>query len=114
MVLWYINNETRRFHVYVANRIQKIKDATEPHQWYYIESARNPADQASRGLRASEINNFAWLVGPSLLWQPNIESQSVEEAELHLGDPKVKSLRTLCTKTEFYISVLDILSRFSS
>lgn len=83
--------------MYVANRVQIIRDATEPHQWLYIESANNPADQASRRLRASEINNSAWLIGPPLLWQPNIETQSVE-AELHLGDPEVKSVRTLCTK----------------
>lgn len=113
VVLGYINNEARRFHVYVANRVQIIRDATEPHQWHYIESTSNPADQASRGLRASEINNSAWLIGPPLLWQQNIETQSVE-AELHLGDPEVKSVRTLCTKTELHRSVLDILSRFSS
>lgn len=94
VVLGYINNETRRFHVYVANRVQIIRDATEPHQWHYIESASNPADQASRGLHASEINNSAWLIGPPLLGKPNIETQSVE-AELHLGDPEVKSVRTM-------------------
>lgn len=41
VVLGYINNEARRFHVYVANRVQIIRDATEPHQWHYIESASN-------------------------------------------------------------------------
>lgn len=91
VVLWYINNEAPRFHVYIANRVQIIRDATDPHQWHYIESARNPA---------SEINNSAWLIGPPLLWQPNIETQCVE-AELHFGDPEVKSVRTLCTEQNF-------------
>lgn len=67
VVFGYINNEARRFHIYVANHVQIIRDATEPHQWHYIESACNPADQASRGLCASEINNSAWLTGPPLI-----------------------------------------------
>lgn len=33
VVLGYMNNEAYRIHVYVANRVQIIRDATEPHQW---------------------------------------------------------------------------------
>ncbi|XP_062573263.1 uncharacterized protein LOC134235177 [Saccostrea cucullata] len=113
VVLGYINNEARRFHVFVANRVQMIRDATKPHQWLYIESASNPADHASRGLRASEVNDSSWLTGPPLLWQSIIESKGVE-TELQLGDPEVRSARTLCTKTKAHSSILDILSRFSS
>lgn len=36
VVLGYINNDTRRFHVFVANRIQRIKSSTEPSQWQYV------------------------------------------------------------------------------
>lgn len=36
VVLGYIQNEARRFHVFVANRVQKIRDLTEPSQWFYI------------------------------------------------------------------------------
>ncbi|XP_062600914.1 uncharacterized protein LOC134262527 [Saccostrea cucullata] len=113
VVLGYINNEARRFHVFVANRVQMIRDATKPHQWLYIESASNPADHASRGLRASEVNDSSWLTGPPLLWQSIIESKGVE-TELQLGDPEVRSARTLCTKSKAHSSILDILSRFSS
>ncbi|XP_062567607.1 uncharacterized protein LOC134229830 [Saccostrea cucullata] len=90
-----------------------IRDATKPHQWLYIESASNPADHTSPGLRASEVNDSSWLTGPPLLWQPIIESRGVE-TELQLGDPEVRSARSLCTKTKAHSSILDILSRFSS
>ena len=30
VVLGYINNEAKRFHVYVANRVQQIRDLTDP------------------------------------------------------------------------------------
>lgn len=47
VVLGYIANEARRFHVFVANRVQRIRDTTDPAQWYYIDTDQNPADHAS-------------------------------------------------------------------
>ena len=55
VVIGYINNETKRFHTFVANRIQQIHDHTGPQQWQYIESKSNPADSASRGLTARQL-----------------------------------------------------------
>lgn len=42
VVLGFINNESRRFHVYVANRVQLIRDHTSPKQWRYVGSSSNP------------------------------------------------------------------------
>ena len=44
VVLSYIRNEARCFHVFVANRVQQIHDDTDPYKWNYICSANNPAD----------------------------------------------------------------------
>jgi hypothetical protein len=55
VVLGYINNEARRFHVFVANRMQMIRDVTDLRQWYYVNTSNNPTDHASRGLRETEI-----------------------------------------------------------
>ena len=52
VVLWYIGNPSRRFHVYLANRIQDIHNRTNPEQWRYVKSDENPADAASRDLSA--------------------------------------------------------------
>ena len=46
-VLGFIKNESRRFHVDVANRLQLIRDYTSPSQWRYVESASNQADEGS-------------------------------------------------------------------
>jgi hypothetical protein len=46
VVLGYINNDAKRFHIFVANRVQQIRECTNPNQWRYIESKENPADEA--------------------------------------------------------------------
>lgn len=62
VVLGYINNDDRRFHVFVANRIQQIKSSTEPSQWQYVASENNPADHASRGLTTKELTGLRDLI----------------------------------------------------
>jgi hypothetical protein len=44
VVLGYISNESRRFHTYVANRVQTIQDHSHTSQWHYVKTALNPAD----------------------------------------------------------------------
>jgi len=66
--LGFINNESRRFHVYVANRVQLIRDYTSPSQWRYVESASKLADEGSRGLNAgSFLQKSRWMKGPDFL-----------------------------------------------
>ncbi len=48
-VLRYIQNETKRFHTFVANQIAVISDSTDVAQWKHIKSSLMPADEASRG-----------------------------------------------------------------
>ena len=70
IVLGYINNEAKRFQIYVANRIQQIRDLTSPSSWFYVDSKTNPSDEASRGIEARKfVCNSKWLVGPEFLWQ---------------------------------------------
>jgi len=70
IVLGYINNDARRFHVYVSNRVQHIRDRSSPDQWHHVAGKDNPADEASRGLTAKElIENQRWFNGPDFLQQ---------------------------------------------
>ena len=70
VVLQYIANESRRFHVFVANRISEIHDLTRKEQWRHVPGSLNPADDCSRGLAASELTpDSRWLRGPDFLWQ---------------------------------------------
>ena len=55
VVLGYINNDAKRFHTFVANRVQVIRSNTDIKEWRYIDTKNNPADHASRGLNAEEL-----------------------------------------------------------
>ena len=55
VVLGYIANDSKIFHVYVANRVQTIRDHTSADQWRFVEMHNNPADHASRDMTADEL-----------------------------------------------------------
>ncbi len=67
VVLGYIHNQTRRFYVYVNNRVLRIRRSSQPEQWYYIRSDQNPADIATRSIYAACLANSPWLLGPRFL-----------------------------------------------
>ena len=54
-VLRYIANDEKRFHVYVANRVELIRNLSDPNQWRYVNTKEKPTDDASRGLDASTL-----------------------------------------------------------
>ena len=73
-VLKYLRNETRRFQVFVANRVQAIRDETVPTQWRFVNSKCNPADDASCGLKGCELSTQQrWIRGPDFLRLPESE-----------------------------------------
>ena len=68
VVLGCIYNETKRFYVYVHNRVQRIRQSTRPDQWHYVPTPEhNPADHASRGVPASQLTSTSWFTGPPFL-----------------------------------------------
>ncbi|KAL7826198.1 hypothetical protein SRHO_G00339360 [Serrasalmus rhombeus] len=66
-VLKDINNEQTRFSTFVTNRLTVIRDLTTKEQWRYVGSANNPADAASRGVRAVSLMSKHWWTGPDFL-----------------------------------------------
>lgn len=57
VVLGYIYNEKRRFHVYVSNRVQRIRRSTNPEQRHYVSSEHNPADVATRPIAPTKLQD---------------------------------------------------------
>ena len=85
VVLGYINNESRRFYVYVNNRVQRIRQSSHPSQWRYVPSEDNPADHASRSVPSSQLQGTSWLTGPRFLLES--ESPSPEDTHFDLIEP---------------------------
>lgn len=92
-VLKYISNESRRFYTFVANRIAVIREATDVDQWRYVGTKENPADEASRGMRAEDLlNRRRWMMGPDFLYKskdgwPKLE---VDLRVIPGADPEIK------------------------
>ena len=88
----YISNETKRFHTFVANRVQFIRDSTDINSWNYVSSSENPADYASRGLSTSQKEKIKmWFEGPQFLKEP--EEKSPKQScyfEVENEDPEGK------------------------
>ena len=58
------------FKVFVANRVQQIRESIGALRWRYIPSKMNPVDYASRGLTQSrnELGGI-WLNSQEFLWK---------------------------------------------
>ena len=95
-----MNNDLRRFHVFVANPVQQIRSQTNPNQWEHVASKNYPTDLASRGLFPSEfIKKTSWLFSPEFLRKEDVHLEE-DEAGISLNDPKVKWVQSLATNTK--------------
>ena len=116
-VLGYINNDSRRLHIFVGNRVQEIREKTSPNQWHYVGTKSNPADIASRGAGAQElIDNPLWWNGPEFLWSSLEDWNFVDEIpSIPPDDPEVK-IYVRATQIEELkpSSILERLTYFSS
>ena len=92
VVLQYLNNESRRFHTFVANRVAEIRETSEAKQWRHVPGEQNPADACSRGLSVTElITKTAWLDGPQFLHHDEDKWPNQCEPEvLSSTDPEVR------------------------
>ena len=108
MVLNYISNESKKFKIFVANRVQMIRNNTNLSQWNYVRSADNSADSASRGLNmAKEAKIKQWFEGPAFLKLPKDSWNYKQEiALLEIRDSEVKCNENLVEIKE------NILTRF--
>ena len=81
IVLGYLYNETRRFYVYVTNRVQHSTETTSPDQWRYVSTQKNPADLATRCLTADKINDNVWIKRPKHFQDKHFKDGTLEVSE---------------------------------
>jgi hypothetical protein len=91
VVLGYIQNESKRFYIYVANRVQLIRTVSDPTQWRYVDTSSNPADLATCGSSVEKLKDSIWLSGPAFLRENNPPKKtSAEMFSVDLVDPEVR------------------------
>ena len=113
-VLRYISNEQKRFQVFVANRVQTIRNLSDPSQWKYVDTKENPADDASRGLDAQALSEQQrWLRGPRFLWQPEKDwpTQPSSLGEISNEDPEIKRQVNACVTTTTDLSPASAITK---
>lgn len=102
-VLNYIGNESARFKTFVANRVSQIRDATTSLQWRFVKSSQNPADQATRGLKAKDfVQAETWMKGHNFLLKPEEEwpQRPDQMSQVPEQDPEIKG--------EIKVNVLNV------
>ena len=117
VVLGYIQNESRRFYVYVANRVQLIRKISSPSQWRYVDTNENPTDLATRCLSAKNLASSDWLTRPhSLQEETGAKKEEQEKIPIYEDDTEVrKEVLMLNTQTNKRRGLGDErFSRFSS
>ena len=122
-VLQYIQNERRRFLVFVTNRVAEIREHSNANQWRHVPGKENPADDITRGLHIRDLSEpCRWLNGPDYLlmqqscWpstQP-IPDLSNEDVELKVSTTSlIKPETSLVEQFKVYSSwqkLLDVVS----
>ncbi len=79
IVLGYIQITSRRFYVYVANRVAQIRSSTKPEQWYHAGSGLNPADIGTKVMPAINLPHTNWFSCPEFLEQPFLGETAKDE-----------------------------------
>ena len=73
-MLCYVKNETKRFHMFVVNRVSVVRDGSTSSQWQLVDGSTNPGDLVPRPLSPETLlSSERCLMGPEFLWRPETD-----------------------------------------
>ena len=121
IVLKYIMNESKRFNVFVANRVSLIHESSDVKHWQHIAGTENPADLLTRVNTRDSVDVNRWLYGPDILKSfdhSSHQSKSMKmniDYELDEHDPEIRKQALSYTSVKSISSAFDmLLARHSS
>ncbi|XP_069989477.1 uncharacterized protein [Penaeus vannamei] len=108
-----------RYHTFVANRVNLIRELSSASAWRYVDTKSNLADLASRGLDVDTfLTSEMWIRGPRFLHEPESSWPQVPEDVKHGSledDVEVKVSVMVCeTVTTVMSFIEEFASRFSN
>jgi hypothetical protein len=110
ITLAWIRGSSKRWKMFVANRVEEIRRVIGPKNWHKVDTKENPADILSRGSTASELLEAElWWKGPTWLTSNKTLTQESEEIP-ETNEEEVKTKITVHTTT----IKEDICERFSN
>lgn len=133
VTLYWIKGSSRRWKSFVQNRVNEIKNLTNPDSWFYCSTKDNPADLLTRGVSAiSLVNNSKWWMCADFLMKPRIfndclqpivpeieyltpeERESCQQESKSSTDPDDCSERTLLISenSNFFDELFDISNNY--
>ena len=116
IVLAYIQQQSRRFHTFTANRVSEIHSSSSPDDWHHIPGELNPADACSRGVSGAALCDLcSWWNGPRFLREIPMTwpGQKKPPPDLETADPEVRNPPVVFS-TQLLQPVLPDPARFSS
>ena len=116
VVLQFLQNESRRFHTFVSNRVAEIQHSSRPDEWHHVPGQLNPADACSRASSGQGLlESPLWWTGPKFLTHDCEEWPKDEvDAPLSAEHPEVKVQREAVFTTSVAEAPLLDRTQYSS
>ena len=105
----------KKIKIFVANRIELIREHSEAEQWHYVNRKENPADYVSRGISMGNRDKVERLIlEPTFLWKPeDTWNTNIKTPAINPEDPepkKVVHVNQIVVQTD----VLSVLENYTS
>ena len=112
-VLAWIKSMPKKWSTFVGNRISHIHELCPNIKWFYVPSAQNPADIASRGTTPSKlIHSDLWWKGPVFL--ADLRVTPPEQADFHTIEEQAPiRIHVAQIQSNFWNQFIDRFSNFS-
>lgn len=95
VVLSWINSDSTKLKMFVANRVCEIVELTDASSWRYVPTAMSPADLISRGVDAKHLISMdIWWSGPSYLRQVESKWPLLKECKV-VDLPELKAFTSV-------------------
>ena len=103
----YIQNDSKRYKVFVANRVSEIRQHTSPSQWFHVPSEINPSDIISRGCLVNDLPEL-WYSGPDFIHLYKNEWPCFYTASVNENDMEIKEESHLVTSDHVCHNVVTL------
>ncbi|XP_011859022.1 PREDICTED: uncharacterized protein LOC105556535 [Vollenhovia emeryi] len=115
VALTWVSSHPAKWKNYVRNRVTAVQELLPTATWRFVPGKENPADCATRGLSAQEIENHSlWWRGPPWLSQTTTEWPKWSERKSSNVDMEEKPNHALTSRCDDQEPPWDLLTKYSS